>query len=117
MNKENKIRNEEVGGSRKTAGASSIAVGFSQRLKAANSSFGLQPHVLKMWIKPLVRQLPACRTGRKQTAIGLVPNPVRGRNMTLAAIHGMTASHTVKNERYLSGNRQLGLPADMFFNN
>ena len=30
----------------------SIAVGFSQRMKSNNSS-GLQPHILKMWLKPV----------------------------------------------------------------
>ena len=29
-----------------------IAVGFSQRTADANS-FGLQPHILKMWLKPI----------------------------------------------------------------
>ena len=33
-------------------GASSIAVGFSQRTGDANFS-GLQPHILKMWLKPV----------------------------------------------------------------
>jgi len=59
MNKEYKIRNEEVGRSRKMTEALSIApdksgqaVDFSQRTGDANSS-GLQPHILKMWLKPI----------------------------------------------------------------
>jgi hypothetical protein len=31
-----------------------IAVGFSQRMRSINSS-GLQPHIIKMWLKPVFR--------------------------------------------------------------
>jgi hypothetical protein len=76
MNNEQKIRNEAVErsrksevGSRKMAeaisscpplrgvrGASFIAVGFSQRTADANSP-GLQPHILKMWLKPAAENI------------------------------------------------------------
>ena len=76
MNKEQKIRNEEVGRSWKSESgspkmakaisscppfravreASSIAVGFSQRITDANSA-GLQPHILKMWLKPVAENI------------------------------------------------------------
>ena len=62
-----------VGSSSAPEGSGPV-VGFSQRITEASTNFGLQPHSLKMRLKPvlqfsiLVRQLPACRIGRKLTA-------------------------------------------------
>ena len=46
MNKEHKLRNEEVGRTPEMPEALSVAVGFSQWIRS-NSSSGLQPHIVK----------------------------------------------------------------------
>ena len=73
--------------------ALSFAVEFIQRIKKHIEGNGLQPHILKMWLKPdslsniSVRQLPACRTGRKQTACPDFSGAITADNCNLTVSH------------------------------
>lgn len=138
MNKEHKIRNEEVErswksevGSPKMAEASPVphtieggqeraisnnravsiapdisgqAVSFSQRNQEHDINKGLQPHILKMWLKPVsLFSISFCQP--KQTACPDFSGAIEKENFNSFSKYSYQA------------NRKLGLPADNFFNN
>jgi hypothetical protein len=132
MNKEYQIRKWEDGRPNMIK-APSIAVGFSQRTMDAISS-GLQPHILKMWLKPIFLSIfPLAKANSLSRFIGSnKPTAIEqaASNKLPAATKRFSTVFQLYSNSVLQppfggqggfaiyqANRQLGLPADNFFNN